>query len=91
MSAPHPILDRLGRDFDRLLAPGPAAEPAPDAGADDEPADPGATIVCCLVCGALACLGAPYVTGGLWHWPWIAGALLVAAQLVCWFWPRPRA
>lgn len=56
---------------------------------DELPADPGATLVCVLICAALACMGAPFITGSLGLWWWAAGALLIAAQLVCWLWPRP--
>ncbi|MFC0677488.1 hypothetical protein ACFFGH_06445 [Lysobacter korlensis] len=57
----------------------------------DEPADPGASVICCLVCAALACIGAIAVTGNTLVWGGAAGALLAVGYLVSIFWPTPEA
>jgi hypothetical protein len=85
MSALHPIFDRLGRDFERLLSPAPA-EPEPDA----EPVDPGAAAVICMLCLAQAALGYVFWTGERFPAAWIAIAAIGVGALFA-FWPRTRA
>lgn len=89
MSALHPILDRLGRDFERLLSPAPApVEPEPEV--VEEPKDAGAITAACLLCLAQVALGFVFWTGERFPGVWIALGAVALAGLVATFWPRPQ-
>lgn len=89
MSALHPILDRLGRDFGRILAPEPPPEPQPDP-IDDAPADMGEVLMLPCICTAQVCVGVIFWTGHVQPWVWIAGALVALGAVIAKFWPTPK-